>query len=271
MFCCFCGCRMETSFIFCPSCGKKKIDGNSEASTATSSSSEMAMLLNSSQAKTAPSNVKSTVSDYSLSAFMKKKEAERRSHFEPKRKKTRATATPKNTEVLITIGLMEYDHTASDNPRRVFGKTFPVKVTPDMTYDQVLEKSLTKWENYDRTFCRERGYVLVYPDGKLARTIPGSSDEFIMGKYKEELGKPYSRINMYLCPAAPKEKERGSETLITDLLDRREVNDVELQEMTEMPEFGGDSNDILGEANDSSEGNETEDGDFTFYAVTDFL
>jgi hypothetical protein len=78
---------------------------------------------------------------------------------------------------------MEYDHETSDS-RRVFGKTFLVKVTPDMSYDQVLERSLNKWENYDRTFSRDRGYVLDYPDGKLARTIPGSTNDFIMGKYK---------------------------------------------------------------------------------------
>ncbi len=43
--------------------------------------------------------------------------------------------------MFLILGLMEYDHETCD-PRRVFGKTFPVKVTPNMTYDQVLERSL---------------------------------------------------------------------------------------------------------------------------------
>ncbi len=173
--------------------------------------------------------------------------------------------------MFLILGLMEYDHETCD-PRCVFGKTFPVKVTPDMTYDQVLERSLTKWENYDRTFSRDRGYVLVYPDGKLARTIPGGSDEFVMGKYKEELGKPYSRINMYLCPVSPKPKEKGSDILITDLLGRNEESDTEgeIEELqVEVPEFGGDYTDMLGQS--SNDGNEIEDDSLTYYAVTDFL
>ena len=191
MFCCFCGHGMETSFFFCPNCGKKKSNGTSEPS---SSSVKSPCVTHSTGNSPTSSNTSSSCT--SLSTFMKNKEAERRSHFEPKRKKSRSATSRKNTEVFITVVLMEYDHDDSYTPRRVFGKTFPVKVTPDMVYDQVLKRSLTKWANYDRTFCPDRGYVLVYPDGQLARTIPGGDEEFVMGKYKEELGKAYSRISL---------------------------------------------------------------------------
>ena len=175
--------------------------------------------------------------------------------------------------ILLIPGLMEYDHETSD-PRRVFGKTFAVKVTPDMSYDQVLEKSLIKWENCDRTFSRDRGYVLVYPDGKLARTIPGSTEEFIMGKYKEELGKPYSRITMYLCPVSPKPKEKRNDVLITDLLEMNDESDIEeeLKELEmEMPEYGGNHTDMIGQSSDCVEGFEVKDSNLTSYAVMDFL
>ena len=49
----------------------------------------------------------------------------------------------------------------------MFGRKFPVKLAPEMTYKEVLEMSTKKWEDYDRSFDRYRGYVLVYPDGKL--------------------------------------------------------------------------------------------------------
>ena len=58
-----------------------------------------------------------------------------------------------------------------------------------MTYDEVLEKSLKKWEDYDRAFIRERGYVLVYPDGQLAHTIPGTNTQLTLKGYKEGIGK----------------------------------------------------------------------------------
>ena len=80
-------------------------------------------------------------------------------------------------------------------------KTFPVKLSKEMNYEEVYERSMKKWEDYDRTFSRDRGYILVYSDDKIARTIPGSSEEFMLQKYKEGLGKSYARIIMYLCPA----------------------------------------------------------------------
>ena len=54
------------------------------------------------------------------------------------------------------------------------GKTFPIKLSKEMNYEKVYEKSMKKREDYDRTFSRDRGYILVYPDGKIARTIPRS-------------------------------------------------------------------------------------------------
>ena len=80
-------------------------------------------------------------------------------------------------------------------------KTFPVKLSKEMNYEEVYERSMKKWEDYDRTFSRDRGYILVYSDDKIARTIPGSSEEFMLQKSKEGLGKSYARIIMYLCPA----------------------------------------------------------------------
>jgi uncharacterized ferredoxin-like protein len=45
---------------------------------------------------------------------------------------------------------------------------------------------------------------------------------------------------MYLCPVSPKPKEKGSDILITDLLEKNEECDIdeELEELQmEMPEF----------------------------------
>ena len=66
---------------------------------------------------------------------------------------------------------MEYER-GEAKPLR--GKTFPVKLSKEMNYEKVYERSMKKWEDYDRTFSRDRGYILVYLDGKIARTIPGS-------------------------------------------------------------------------------------------------
>ena len=71
------------------------------------------------------------------------KEAGRRSHFEPKKKRK----IEKKEEVLIHVGLMDVDFT--DFLKRVFGKTLTVKLSTDMNYDEVLERSLKKWKDCD--------------------------------------------------------------------------------------------------------------------------
>ena len=49
---------------------------------------------------------------------------------------------------------MEYK---GEEPKRVFEKTFPVKVGKTMNYDEVRQAALKKWEDYDRKFSRDRG------------------------------------------------------------------------------------------------------------------
>ena len=43
------------------------------------------------------------------------------------------------------------------------GKLFPVKLSKDMGYDEVLDRALKKWEDYDRTFSKDRGYIMAFP------------------------------------------------------------------------------------------------------------
>ena len=93
-----------------------------------------------------PQSRSSSVPVPSFSSYMKEKEANRRSHFKPKNKKARSSKhndKDSKDEVLISAGLMEYNGGKS-KPLR--GKTFPVKLSKDMGYEQVLECALKKWE-----------------------------------------------------------------------------------------------------------------------------
>ena len=96
---------------------------------------------------------------------------------------------------------MDYEYGVEKIQR---SKSFPVKLSRDIGYGEAREKALKKWEDYDRSFDRDRGYALVFQDGKLATEIPGSTEEFTLRKYKEVLGKSYSRISLYLFPSSEK-------------------------------------------------------------------
>ena len=41
-------------------------------------------------------------------------------------------------------------------------------------------------------------YTLAYPDGSEVVNVPGTNEPFTLVKYKEELGKGYARITLYL-------------------------------------------------------------------------
>ncbi|CAB4015829.1 Hypothetical predicted protein, partial [Paramuricea clavata] len=42
-------------------------------------------------------------------------------------------------------------------------------------------------------------YCLLYADKTKAESLPGSDEPFTLQRYKEEIGKPYSKIVLYLC------------------------------------------------------------------------
>ena len=45
------------------------------------------------------------------------------------------------------------------------------------------------WEDFDHKFSQtmHRGYVLAHPDSRIAKKIPGTSDEFVLSDYKDWL------------------------------------------------------------------------------------
>ena len=50
-------------------------------------------------------------------------------------------------------------------------------------------------------------WVLLYPDMELVLYLPGTTETFSVEKYKESLGRPYSRVNLYVCKTLDYESE----------------------------------------------------------------
>ena len=59
--------------------------------------------------------------------------------------------------------------------------------------------------SFNAMFCstcgQEYNYVLLYGDWTEVKTLKESSEAFVMYKYKNESGKPYHRLNFFLCEA----------------------------------------------------------------------
>ena len=75
-----------------------------------------------------------------------------------------------------------------------------MRTVPTINKVKLLEKSIDKHTAHDRSFAPYQGYTLTYPDGTEIFTIPGKPNEsFTLERYKNEVGKPYNRITLYLA------------------------------------------------------------------------
>ena len=147
MFCSNCGYCLQESFSYCPKCGSGVNSGKNQKKHAAVGTASVSRPSNTTSSESSPMNPAPSRSIPNFSTFMKEKEADRQAHFQPKRKKSHSSsATVKDESVFINIGLMEYE---AGEPKRVYGKSFPVKVLKDMNYDEVRGKAIAKWEDYD--------------------------------------------------------------------------------------------------------------------------
>ena len=112
--------------------------------------------------------------------FKKRKETERSTRFQPK-KKLKAVGTKlkaKETKVSINIDFLRVE--ASGNLKRCRGKTLPVKVRPTANAQCILEKGVMKHINHDKKVHEGLEYVLLYPDHSEVVNLPGTTNAFIL-------------------------------------------------------------------------------------------
>ena len=187
-----CDSEVSEGFQFCPKCGKTLTDMDTNASK--------------------PRRACDT-----FEKFKAKKSQQRATFF---RGKTKNTAQ-KDKDVIINIGVMKYDRYCADSstaytPMR--GKSLPLKINKDANYAQLLIAALTKRKAYDQSFNEKLDWDIVYPDGQSASSLPGQPDTpFCLSTYKEDLGKNYSRIALYLCT---ENSDENNESVEEDTFDR---------------------------------------------------
>ena len=117
------------------------------------------------------------------------------------RKKSKVSNKSQEPEsVTINIGLMLFDEKVMGLKAK-WGKKLPIKITPSASYIEILEMGLAKWKAFHKDYIREGlEYKLLFEDGTEARFLPGQSKEFFtLSRYKEELGRDYRRITLFLC------------------------------------------------------------------------
>ena len=132
--------------------------------------------------------------------FCKRKAIDRVSTLPTAGKKCKSTKSKTNSpdKVKIQVGIKEFHET--DHALKILkGRSLPVSVKPNSNAKQLLEEATDKHAKHYRSFNQYDHYVLLYPDNTIIDKIPGSLEDFTLERYKEELGKPYSKISLYIC------------------------------------------------------------------------
>ena len=73
---------------------------------------------------------------------------------------------------------------------------------PSVDYVTLLRLAKEKWKIFSsNTYDEYQVYHLLYEDGSHAIWVPGTDrkEKFTLKRYKEEIGKDYKRITMFLC------------------------------------------------------------------------
>ena len=76
----------------------------------------------------------------------------------------------------------------------------PLTVNPSINADELLKKASDKILRFNSELtCALRGFTLLYPDKTKVICLPGSEEPFTLKKYKEDIGKAYTRLTFHVC------------------------------------------------------------------------
>lgn len=189
MFCCKCGVQTPDHSNYCWKCGAAvKSEAAGEVKT-------------------------NTTKTLSFDTFKKRKEEERSGRFQSKKSKSGNSSTPitkgkENQEVSINVGFMKFE---DDKLKKCRGRALPVKVAIEADRKTILERSVRKHANHFRDVHSNLDYILLYPDSSEILHLPGTTEEFVLNKYKEDVGRNYNRITFFIATKTDYELNRLSE------------------------------------------------------------
>ena len=99
----------------------------------------------------------------------------------------------------INIGIVELEGGSLKVKR---GSHLPVHVKKSDSHVTVKKIAVNKQLAHNKHLIRDdedSEWTLLYPDMDNVRNLPGENEMFTVEKYKESLGRPYSRVNLYIC------------------------------------------------------------------------
>ena len=179
MFCSQCGLKSVVDAKYCHACGSKCENNPSSSSASTTCTSGL-----------------SSVGNFpTYENFRLRKEVDRSKHF--KKKQKLSDQGMQDVHVTIQIGFM----IAKDGDLVIKrGSYLPLKVKPSIRASELLQMAVEKQSRFNKDMMKDPiGYKILYSDKREVENIPGKEVPFVLQTYKEDIGKPFTRICFFLC------------------------------------------------------------------------
>ena len=190
--------RQEVSRLL----GSTSTTSNSTNVSSRESNNERPPVIPQTESSNCPSLSTPRTRTLSFEDFYKMRESQRQSGFKVSKKKkkglsTTSNAPKKSTNVEIKVGIAAQTDGVVKVRR---GKTHVITVSSSATKEEITQKAVEKHRSFDQTFDETVAWVLLYPDFREIRWIPGTRQPFILSNYKQAIGKDYRRLTFYLIP-----------------------------------------------------------------------
>lgn len=198
MFCSKCGTKLIENALFCHKCGTQSPGPGPSGSTSSSNVTASGGTCTIVKPKGLAAGTGPPILTYE--EFRGRKETERRGHFTNKSKKRKTEEkAPQEKLANVKIGTMTYREELGEL-KIIRGGNHTVSVLPSVGVKELLVRAVDKHSRFNRSLSnRVDEYYLLYPDKTRVGKLPGCEEDFTLQRYKQELGKPYERITLYLC------------------------------------------------------------------------
>ena len=160
-------------------------------------------------------------------------------------------------DVIIALGVLQFSEKEC-KLKPIRGKRLALRCNPDETYEELRKKAVGKGlDYYPECLDKDNDYFLAFEGGNECALMPGTSMPFNLAKYKDEVGRDYKRIVLYLCSVNDKILKEKFEIQYDDISDvdseppkkKRSLQEIEdekfaanLQEIyaNEIPQYEGE-------------------------------
>ncbi|XP_076808720.1 uncharacterized protein LOC143451854 isoform X1 [Clavelina lepadiformis] len=211
MYCTNCGIVLSSTHLFCGFCGQEKPHSSietqnfcDETSSKENRSNCHDNLMDNKSNDTHSLKRKSDVMSFGQYKAVKGSQW-----------KERVTKKSKPNEVGVQIGMLERGGKDFEL-KPIRNQTILLNIGKTESVDSILEKAVKKYlQFYPKSHDDGASYYLAFRDGRIIDLLPGTDEPFTIIKYKENIGKDYSRIFLYLVK---EEKEDAAEHQEDDLL-----------------------------------------------------